>query len=194
MALAAARRKSAVAVSQSSSFAAETAALADESDTSDAWAAAGSGAGGSAVTSRLRPEVEDTSNCSHAPLCSRYVLVFDRVRTYHVTMCNLNQTRIKAGGLLTASGESGGDHTSGSSMNVVLRLMHSFEQLRRIRGQVRTQPPMRTLLSLPGQPQQAAVAGGGAVLAAGARCAGLDGQVRGVDLLRGFQVTWINAT
>lgn len=58
MALAAARRRSAVAVSQSNWFAAEMAALADESDTRDAWAAAGSGAGGSAVTSRPRPEAQ----------------------------------------------------------------------------------------------------------------------------------------
>jgi hypothetical protein len=44
----------ALAVSQSRCFAAEMAALAEESDTTDAASAAGSGAGGSAVTSRLR--------------------------------------------------------------------------------------------------------------------------------------------
>ena len=42
-----------------------------------------------------------------------------------------------------------------------------------------------------GRAQQAAVAAGGTVLAAGARRAGFDGQVRVVDLLRRFHVTWV---
>lgn len=60
MALAAAWRRSLVAVWQSIDFAALTAALAEESDTSVAAAATGSGAGGSAVTSKARSAKEHT--------------------------------------------------------------------------------------------------------------------------------------